>query len=284
MSIKFKIFDLQCFIALCTYKNFTKAAQKMCISQPPFSRIIQKLELEMRGELIDRSTRSFNLSFLGKYFLEEAQKVVGLYENSMSRMESLRHPKSEDLKIGFTGLASHMAGFYELIDNLSHQASEIYLEELSSENLYEKLQNHDVDIGIIHFQSYQKSLQVSQIKSCRAAVLFPQQICCFREKLSYQLILNDNKIDKLYNKHLLSSFSDYNLIPLYKRPTQLGPQLALQGQGVLICPEPTAKVINASNIFTLEEINKSEELFGLYIMTQKIPFKSLAENIIKNYN
>jgi len=284
MSIKIKIFDLQCFIALCGYKNFTKAAEKMCISQPPFSRIIQRLELDMRGKLIERSTRSFTLTSLGKRFLEEAQKTVSAYEKSMSHMANLRNPKSEDLKIGFTSLVSHMSGFYELVDDVSHQASEIYLEELSTQSLYEKLQKQEIDIGISHFLPNQISLQARQINTCNAAVLFPRQVCCFREEFSYHLILNENKTDKPYNKHLLKSFPDYNLIPLYKDPTQLSPQLALQGHGVLIYPEPTAKIINVNHTFTLEEIHKTNGLFGICMMTQKKPLKGLSESILRNYN
>lgn len=283
MSIRFKIFDLQCFIALCAYKNFTKAAQKMCISQPPFSRIIQKLELDMEGGLIDRSAQSFTLTLLGQNFLEEAQNTVSVYESAMSRMEVLRVPKSEELKIGFTSLVSHMPGFYELIDEISQRAARIDLEELSSQSLYEKLKNHEIDIGIAHFLSNQKSLQARQINPCNAAVLFPQQVCCFREKLSYNLILNENKTDKPYNEHLLNSFPAYNLTPFYTGPKQLSPQLALQGLGVLICPEPTAQIININHTFTLEEINKSYGLFGICMITHKKPFKILTENIFRHY-
>lgn len=76
MNMNLKIFDLRCFIALCTYKNFTKAADKICISQPPFSRIIQKLEADMQNILIDRTQGSFTLISLGKRFLEEAQQIA----------------------------------------------------------------------------------------------------------------------------------------------------------------------------------------------------------------
>ena len=284
MSINLKIFDLRCFIALCAYKNFTKAAEYMCISQPPFSRIIQKLEGEMRGALIDRTTtKSFALTLLGKMFLEEAQQTVKIYDSSMHRIETLRNPKSNDLKIGFTPLVSQMPGFYELINDLSNQSSELYLNELSSQSLCEKLQNHELDIGISHFLPKLKSLQAYQIKACNAAVLFPQQVCCFREKLSYNLILNENRTDKPHNEYLLKNFPAYNLTPLYKESTQLSPQLALQGLGILIYPEPTAQIINVNHTFTLEEIGKSKGLFGICIITQKNPFKGITENIIKHY-
>lgn len=201
----------------------------------------------------------------------------------MHRMEIIRNPKPEDLRIGFTPLVSQMPGFYELIDDLSHQASEVYLYELFSQGLCEKLENHEIDIGIAHFLPNLKLFEGHQIKAYEAAVLFPQQVCCFREKLSYNLILNEDRTDKPYNDHLLKNFPAYNLSPLYKKPTQLSPQLALQGHGILIYPEPVAKIINVNNIFTLEEIDKSKGLFGTCIVIQKNPFKSITVSIIKHY-
>ena len=118
---------------------------------------------------------------------------------------------------------------------------------------------------------------------CNAAVLYPQQVCCFREKLSYTLILDEDKIDKPYNEYVLKNFPAYKLSPLYKEPTQLSPQLALLGRGVLIYPEPIAQIINANHIFTLEEIDKSKGLFGLCLITQKNSFKRITESIIKHY-
>lgn len=284
MGMNLKIFDLRCFMALCAHKSFTKASEEMCISQPPFSRIIQKLESEMRGVLIDRTTKSFTLTSLGQMLLEEAQQAVKFYDSSMHRLENLRNPKSSDLKIGFTSLAAQIPGFYELIDDFSSQASEVTLDELSSQSLCERLQNHEVDIGISHFLPTLKSLQSYQIESCSAAVLFPQQVCCFRERLPYNLILNEDKTDKPYNEYLLKNFpTTYNLTPFYKRHTQLSPQLALQGRGILIYPKPTAQIINVNHTFTLEEIEKTKGLFGICIVAQKKPFKGITESIIKKH-
>lgn len=283
MSINLKIFDLRCFVALCSYKNFTRAAAEMCISQPPFSRIIQKLETEMKGALIERSTRSFTLTLLGQRFLEEAKQAIDYYQISMQRLEVLRNPKLEDLRIGFTSLVSQMPGFYEFINELSTQASEIYLNEMPSQLLCEKLQNQEIDIGISHFLPFSKSLQAYKLKACNAAVLYPQQVCCFIEKKSYNLILGEDKTDKPYNQCLLNSLPSYNLTPLYKSSTQLSPHLALQGHGILIYPEPTAKAINVNNIFTLEEIEKARNLFGMCLVARKNPVKGITDNIVRAY-
>lgn len=282
MSMNLKIFDMRCFIALCANKNFTKAADKMCISQPPFSRIIQKLEASMGGMLIDRSQNSFTLTTLGEKFLEEAQQAVKDYNNTMQKLDLLRIPKSDDLKVGFTYFSSQIPGFYELVESLSKETSKIHLDELSSQVLCEQLQNQEIDVGILHFLPDLKSLRAHQITNCKAAVLFPQQICCFKEKKSYKVILNEDKIDKPYNQYLLKKLSSYYLTPLYKESDQLSPQLALQGQGILICPEPTARLINVNNTFTLEEIINFPALFGLYLVTHKNSLKGLPDYIIKD--
>ena len=282
MSIKIKIFDMQCFLALFHHKNFTKAAQSMCISQPPFSRIIQKIELNMKGTLIERSKKSFVLTPLGKEFLKESQKLVQAYEKSMSYINTLQATNINNPKVGFTSLVTHIPGFYELINTISDQTLEISLREISCQDLYKKLKTYEIDILITHFVPNPSIFQVRRVKSCNTAVLLPHQICCFREQFPYHIILNDNKVDKTYNEFLLNNFTKYNLRPIYRESSQLSPQLALQGRGILIYPEPTAKIVNINDIFTLENINDSNDLFGIYIITKKNIFDEFIENIVKN--
>ena len=116
----------------------------------------------------------------------------------------------------------------------------------------------------------------------RRAVLFPKQICYFREKRSYDLVLEEDKVDKAYNDYLLKKFPAYNLSPVYKGATQLSPQIALQGQGgVLIYPEPVARSVNRDSVFTLEILEKYDEIFGLYVVTSKNPIKKSVERAVR---
>lgn len=183
LGMNLKIFDLRCFIVLYKMKSFTKAAQEMHISQPPFSRIIQKLEFDMGGILVDRSQKAFSLTPLGEKLLNAAEATVQAYDTSMRDIELIKNPSSNNnLKVGYTYLASQLSGFYKLLEEFSQKITDIYLEETHSQKLFEKLRNGTLDIGLIHFPLATRLFTVQKIDRCKAAVLFPKQIYCFREK------------------------------------------------------------------------------------------------------
>lgn len=63
---------LEDFITLAQTKNFSKAAQMRCVTQPAFSRRIQALEGWLGCELIDRGSYPTRLSPQGEVFYEQA--------------------------------------------------------------------------------------------------------------------------------------------------------------------------------------------------------------------
>lgn len=63
---------LEDFITLAQTKNFSKAANLRCVTQPAFSRRIQALEGWLGCELIDRSSYPTRLSAQGEVFYEQA--------------------------------------------------------------------------------------------------------------------------------------------------------------------------------------------------------------------
>jgi DNA-binding transcriptional LysR family regulator len=57
--------QLQCFVVLAEELNFTRAAQRLNMSQPPLSTQIQTLERELDAELISRTSRKVVLTYAG---------------------------------------------------------------------------------------------------------------------------------------------------------------------------------------------------------------------------
>jgi DNA-binding transcriptional LysR family regulator len=68
--------QLEYFIAVAEEANFTRAAERVHISQSGVSAQIRQLERELGAELIDRSTRSASLTAAGEAALEHARAVV----------------------------------------------------------------------------------------------------------------------------------------------------------------------------------------------------------------
>lgn len=72
---------LSIFRTVCEEMNFTKAAQKLYMTQPAVSHAIKDLEEEKRIILFDRIGKKIYLTKTGKIFLDKVIKILDLYEH-----------------------------------------------------------------------------------------------------------------------------------------------------------------------------------------------------------
>lgn len=67
---------LRYFIAVAEELNFTRAAGRLHMAQPPLSQQIQQLETELGFQLFRRTKRTVQLTEAGQVFFEESQKIM----------------------------------------------------------------------------------------------------------------------------------------------------------------------------------------------------------------
>ncbi|MEH0832285.1 LysR family transcriptional regulator [Pectobacterium cacticida] len=84
LSIK----QLRAFIALTETDNFTRAAQKINLSQPAFSSLIAGLEEEVGYRLFDRDTRKVQLNADGLHFIDIARRLVQTHDDAVDEIKS----------------------------------------------------------------------------------------------------------------------------------------------------------------------------------------------------
>ena len=70
------------FLAVAEEMNFTRAAKKVGIGQPPLSQQIRSLEEELGAPLFRRVPRGVELTDSGKVFLPEAQAILAQAERA----------------------------------------------------------------------------------------------------------------------------------------------------------------------------------------------------------
>jgi DNA-binding transcriptional LysR family regulator len=82
--VKIDTLGVQAFIAIATHRNFRRAAAQLHITQTALSRRLQTLEAYLGLKLIERTTRSVELTRIGSDFLPRARRLLGELESSLT--------------------------------------------------------------------------------------------------------------------------------------------------------------------------------------------------------
>jgi len=88
--------------------NFTRAANRMHMAQPPFSQRIRQLETEMGVSLFKRHSRQVQLTPAGKAFFDEIRPLLAQLEGAIEACQQVERGTKGLLRVGFTGRASQM--------------------------------------------------------------------------------------------------------------------------------------------------------------------------------
>lgn len=83
MAINFDLNDLLAFRAVAEQTNFRKAAESVHLSQPAFSRRINKLEEALGVRLLERTTRRVTLTAVGRDFERKVRDLLDELDNTL---------------------------------------------------------------------------------------------------------------------------------------------------------------------------------------------------------
>jgi DNA-binding transcriptional LysR family regulator len=82
---------LRYFITVARERNFTRAAEKLCIARPPLSRQTHDLEAERGAALLDRDCRPVRLTEAERLFYEHATQVLERINDLCTMMRRFRN-------------------------------------------------------------------------------------------------------------------------------------------------------------------------------------------------
>ncbi|WP_055619785.1 LysR family transcriptional regulator [Streptomyces sp. JHA19] len=142
--------QLEYFVAVADERSFTRAAERVHISQSGVSAQIRQLERELGAELFDRSARAVTLTVAGKAALEHARAALaaaGAVGQAVGEVTGLIRGR---LTVGMvsgctlTPLFDALAAFHR-----AHPGVELSLLEDSSDRLTEGVRDGTLDMALI---------------------------------------------------------------------------------------------------------------------------------------
>jgi DNA-binding transcriptional LysR family regulator len=103
--VKFR--HLEYFVAAAEELNFTHAADRLHVSQPPFSKQIHDLEGELRMELFERRRKGVALTPAGKAFLVDARRILEDCVASVKKAQRISRGEIGELAVGYMSALTH---------------------------------------------------------------------------------------------------------------------------------------------------------------------------------
>ena len=143
------ITQLHYVLAVAEHQNFTRAAEKVFVTQPTLSMQIQKLEEELDIQIFDRTKKPIELTETGKKIVQQARNIV----NESDRIKDI-----VDQQKGFIGGLFRLGVIPTVMPTLlpmflnnfikKYPKVRLKIEELHTEAMLEKLKEGHLDAGI----------------------------------------------------------------------------------------------------------------------------------------
>lgn len=156
--------ELRAFIALAEELNFSRAAERLNMTQPPLTRLIRRLEHTLGVELFQRTTRKVVLTKAGNQLLKQ---VTPLIDQADAVARSIRHEvadRASSIVIGCTSLG-FITVLPEALDQLraAYPDTEVDVREVPTDALVSGLVSAEIDLALLLLPQSHDALEIKSL-------------------------------------------------------------------------------------------------------------------------
>lgn len=166
---------LRYFIAVAEERHFSRAAQRLHMSQPPLSYAIRQLEELLGVRLFERSSRHVEPTEAGKVFYQEALSLLRQADHVKTLVQRIDAGLRGRLRIGFVGSMLYR-GLPQWLGELRRALPDVeqVLTEQNSHEQMESVRRGELDLGFVHQNPVPAEVRARPLMAEPFVVCLPQ--------------------------------------------------------------------------------------------------------------
>lgn len=239
---------LRYFVAVADERNYTRAAERLHMAQPPLSRQIHQLEEELGVALFEAGARPLRLTEAGEFFNVHARSVLAAAADLKSMTQRVGKIK-RTLAIGFVA-----STLYDLLPELvrrfrtQYEDVEISFHEMTTMAQLQALKEGRIDVGFGRIKGEDPAIRRILLCEERLVVAMATGHALANASTPLRLAELQNQTLIVYPKTPRPSFADQVLAVFSEHGLQAGKVLevgelqiaiglAAAGQGIVLVPD-----------------------------------------------
>lgn len=152
---------LQIFVAVVTEGNFSRAAERLHMAQPPVSIAIKKLEQQLGATLLVRDRKHLGLTPEGQEVFEQAQRILQQVDDLASSVGEYSQLLRGEINIA----CPSMVGTYFLPDVLGefldlHPGLTASVTQAGTQKIQQMILSDEIELGVVTLKDLDTELEV----------------------------------------------------------------------------------------------------------------------------
>lgn len=250
---------LRYFVTVVEEQSITKAAEKLCIAQPPLSRQIQKLEEELGITLFERGSRPIKMTEAGQFFYEHAVQILTHTAQATSMAQRI-NTVDKTIRIGY--VSSLLYALLPQIIYLFRQRNpemQVELIEYGTRDQIAALKAGKIDLGFGRLRLIDPAIKRLLLRKERLLLAIHKdhhlaeylELGIYLSQILDEAIFSYPKTSKPnFATAIQSIFTDLGLVPkklIEVREIHMALGLVSSGEGICLIPE-TSRDIGIKNL------------------------------------
>ncbi len=285
---------LKYILEVANERHFARAAKKCFVTQPTLSMMIQKLEEELDIKIFDRSKQPVVPTEAGEVIIKQAKVVLQEADKLKEIADGIKGEIKGDIKLGIIPtVAPYLLPLFLSSFLKKYPLLKLKIAELTTEQIIEKLKNHQLDAGIMATPLNNDALKEQPVYYEQFVVYASNDERLMKKKYLVASDIDTNHLWLLEEGHCLRS-QILNLCELRKQSLETGnleyeagsietlKKMVDMNNGITILPELALKELSIRDKKQVRYFKPPVPVREISIVTYRHFVKQRMIDILKN--